>query len=437
MALSKPHRKKKRQKYRTRQQPKKTAEVRIDAIGARGDGLARHEGQVIYVPYTASGDVARINYRGDRGVVETLITESPDRASPPCPYFGVCGGCALQHINERAYQSWKHQRVVDALAREGFAESLVAPLIPCAPATRRRAQFTIRKHNKSGPLILGFNERASDRVIDLEECAVLDRRLAEAILGLRKIAEATPGDWRQFDMMATLCDNGVDVCLSGGDARDDLSGATVLQMTEAARGGAVIRICVDDALLVGFTPPVVAFGGVNVAIPPGGFLQASRQGEEALTGLVLPHLDGAKRIADLFAGCGTFTLPMAARAHVDAFDFDGPAIAALEAASRESALGPKIKGERRNLFERPLMAQDLKTYDAVLIDPPRAGARAQAEQLAQSDVATIISVSCNPSSFARDAAILLDGGYTLSRVTPVDQFVYSTHVELVGIFQRG
>jgi 23S rRNA (uracil1939-C5)-methyltransferase len=197
-------------------------------------------------------------------------------------------------------------------------------------------------------------------------------------------------------------------------------------------------LTVEDEVIASFEPPIVRFGGIAVAVPPGVFLQASAEGEAALSAFVTEHAKGAKRIADLFSGCGTFSLPLAGAAAVDAFDTDGPVIAALDGAGRAAAgLRHPLKAKQRNLFERPLSADELKTYDAVVFDPPRAGARAQAMQLAQSAVPLVIGISCNPASFARDAAILRDGGYHLSQVLPVDQFVYSPHVELAGVFMKG
>lgn len=378
--------------------------------------------------------MARINYRGDRGGIEALLHESPHRATAPCKYFGQCGGCALQHVTPDFYREWKRKLVVDALARGGVDDEIIAPLRSCAPQSRRRASFAVRR--TAAGLVFGFNERGSAQIVSIDDCLVLAPALKAALPKLRGLAEAAPARWRAFDLHVTLCDNGLDAAFSGGDASDDLGGPEIMALTEAARRAGVIRVMAGDAPLVMFEAPLVRFGDIPVAVPPGGFLQASAEGEAALRDFVLRHAKGAKRIADLFSGCGTFSLPLAKQAAVDAFDSDTPAIAALDVAARASGLRHPLKAERRNLFERPLSAEELQPYDAIVFDPPRAGARAQAEQIAQSSVSTVIGVSCNPASFARDAAILRQGGYSLSQLLPVDQFVYSAHVELAGLFTK-
>jgi len=403
-------------------------------IGARGDGVAFIEGEKVFTPYSAPGDVARITYRGGRGEIESLIAESPHRSAAPCRYFGDCGGCALQHLSVDYYRDWKRKLVVDAMVRESFSEEIIAPLHACPPASRRRAAFAVRR--TAAGVVFGFNERAASRIVAIDACLVLAPQLSEAISPLRVLSCAVPGRWRTFDLQVTLCDNGLDVAFTGGDASDDLTGPEIMALTEAAQLAGVVRLTADGAPVVMFETPVVRFGGVPVAVPPGGFLQASTEGEAALLDFVVQHIKGAKRVADLFSGCGTFALPLARGAAVDAFDSDAPAIAALDAASRGAALRFPLRAERRNLFERPLSAEELKPYDAVVFDPPRAGARAQSETLAQSSVPIIVSVSCNPASFARDAGILRVGGYSLSQLLPVDQFVFSAHVELAGLFTK-
>ena len=240
-------------------------------------------------------------------------------------------------------------------------------------------------------------------------------------------------------MEVTLCDNGIDVSITGGADIEDLPGSAFSQLSEVARSAKIIRLSIGELPLVAFETPYLSFGGTRVAIPPGSFLQASRQGEAMLVKHLCAHIADISggRIADLFSGCGTFSFPLAREASVDAFDSDKNAIHSLDQAARAAKLKYPIKAEMRNLFERPLMAADLKPYDAVIFDPPRSGARRQMEELASSNVPIVIGVSCNPTSFARDAAILREGRYALSQVTPVDQFVYAPHVELVGVFTKG
>lgn len=414
--------------------PLKKAEAEILEIGARGDGAAMIDDRKVFVPYSVPGDVACIAYRGERGEIEDLIEESLHRAPPPCVYFGGCGGCALQHLTENYYRDWKRKLVTEALAREGFGTEIVAPLHACAPASRRRAAFAVRR--TAAGFIFGFNKRASSHIVDIEQCLVLAPKLAEALPRLRALTEAAPSRWRSVDLHVTLCDNGLDAAFMAGDASDDLTGPEIMALTEAARDAGVIRLTADGAPVVMFDAPVVRFGETPVEIPSGAFLQASAEGEAVLTDFVTRYAQDAKRIADLFSGCGTFSLPLAKSAAVDAFDSDASAITALNASARAAGLRHPVRAERRNLFERRLSAEELKPYDAVIFDPPRAGAKAQAEEIAQSPVLVVIGVSCNPASFARDAGLLREGGYRLSQVLPVDQFVFSAHVEVAGIFTK-
>ncbi len=415
--------------------PLQSAEARIGEVGARGDGVADVDGERVFTPLTAPGDVARISYRGKRGEVETLLQPSAHRGDPVCDYFGHCGGCALQHLDAEYYRGWKRSLVVDALAREGFDESLVAPLYSCPAASRRRASFAVKR--TAAGIVFGFNARRSAQIVDIDHCPVLAPALAEKLSALRALAQAAPARWRAFDLAVTLCDNGVDAVFSEGDAADDLTGPEILALTEAARDGGVTRLTVEGAPVASFAAPFVRFDNVPVPVPPGGFLQASREGEAALTDFAVRHLNGAKHVVDLFSGCGTFSLPLAKDAAVDAFDSDAPAIAALDAAARAAGLRHPVKAGTRNLFERPLRAEELKIYSAAIFDPPRAGAEAQAAELARSSVPVIVGVSCNPQSFARDAALLREGGYRLSQALPVDQFVFSPHVEIAGLFTKG
>jgi len=408
------------------------AEVRINAVGARGDGVAESGGGPVYVPYTAPGDLARVKFRGERGALTALIEKSPHRAEPPCQYFGVCGGCALQHLETEFYRAWKRDLVVNALKREGFTGDIVGALIACPPSSRRRAAFAVLRRKQG--IVFGFNARRSSEVQNIAECGVLAPDLSGRMAGFRKLAGVIPN--RAFDMAVTLCDNGVDIDVQCQDA-EFFRAHEVERLADVMRSEGFIRLTLNGEPVLEFEKPAVSFGGVPVAIPPGAFLQASREGEAALTDHVLTHIGAVKRVADLFCGCGTFALPLSAQAQVDAFDADRGAVAALDAAARNARLKHPVAATVRNLFEQPLMAEELKPYDAVIFDPPRAGAKAQVGELARSQVPLVIGVSCNPATFARDAEILRAGGYALSQVTPVDQFVYSAHVELVGVFRRG
>lgn len=412
-------------------QPPRALTVRIETIGAGGDGVARDGDGRVFVPLTAPGDLVTIEARGERGRVIELLEKSPARADPACRHFGVCGGCAFQHLARGEEARWKTAQVTGALAREGVEAGRVNPVLTMAPASRRRAVFSVRR--AAGGAVLGYNERRSDRIVAVEDCPVLAPALAARLGALRAVAATVPAS--AFDLAVTACDNGLDVNIVAPRLGTASAGAV-----SGLRNAGVLRLSLNGDLAIAPGEPVVTFDGVPVTPPPGAFLQASREGEAALIELVKQAAAGARRIADLFCGCGTFALPLAKAASVAAFDSDSAAIDALKraGAAAQSGAAPThpLRAEARDLFERPLTAKELKPFDAVVFDPPRAGAAAQAAEIAKSAVPLVIGVSCNPQSFARDAGLLAAGGYRLLEVTPVDQFVYSPHVELVGVFAK-
>lgn len=412
--------------------PARALTIRIETIGAGGDGVARDAGAVVYTPLTAPGDLVTIEARGERGRIIDILERSPLRDDPVCRHFGICGGCAFQHLSRAEEARWKAEQVTTALARAGVEAGRINPVRSLSVSTRRRAVFAVRRVR--GGVQLGFNERRSDRVVDIAECPVLAPPLAARLEALRAFAATVPAD--AFDLEATACDNGLDLNI----AAPRLKMATVGNM-RALRDAGILRLSLNGDLALALGEPSVSFDGVAVTPPPGAFLQASREGEAALIALVKEASAGAKKIVDLFSGCGTFALPLAKNASVFAVDSDRPAIEALQrAASAAQASAQPIhplRAEARDLFERPLTAKELKAFDAVVFDPPRAGAEAQAAEIAKSGVPRVIGVSCNPATFARDAGLLAAGGYRLLEVTPVDQFVYSSHIELVGVFAKG
>jgi 23S rRNA (uracil1939-C5)-methyltransferase len=414
--------------------PARRVTTRIEEIGAGGDGVAMVDGVRVFTPLTAPGDVAEIEARGERGTLLGLVEASPHRVEAPCVHYGNCGGCSLQHVAPEFYRGWKRDRVAWALAREGLGDVEVGNLLETPAATRRRAEFAVRRLKDRA--VIGLNARRSSQIVELGRCLILHPDLHRRLPGLKALAKGI--DAPAFDLSATLCDNGLDVAING--AMPAPSGRLVAALGDAARFAGVVRLTVNAEILLQLAAPVVHFDGIAVTPPPGGFLQASREGEAALVDLVRQAAAGARKIADLFSGCGTFALPLARDATLLAVDSDRASIAALsKAASDAQRAGLKInpvKTEARDLFERPLTAKELKGFDTIVFDPPRAGAVAQAAEIAASEVATIIGVSCNPATFARDARMIVAGGYTLSRATPVDQFVYSPHVELVGVFRK-
>lgn len=427
----------------------------ITALGPRGEGrlhwfddkppaegaraTTQDGARIAHVPCTVPGDTGIFDVSGDRGQLVSLSSPGPDRRPAPCPHFGSCGGCALQHLQESAYRDFKVARIRRALSHHGFMEAPIEPMRMIPERTRRRAVFALT------PDGAGFNKRASHAVVTLSDCLIVHPDLEKRLGAFRALAALLR--IRNANLAVTLCDNGLDIDLRLGRHAEPSLDQTA-RLGEWMRAAGCVRFAMNGAPVLQLEDPVITADGLAIVPPVGGFLQASAAGEAALLALVKAALadfspPGARAslaIADLFCGSGTFALPLAKAHRVTAIDSDGAACRALkDAAGRHQhagALHAPVTVVVRNLFERPLMRDDLKPFDAVVFDPPRAGAQAQSAALAQASVPLIIAVSCNPETFARDAATLAQGGYTLARVTPVDQFVYAAHVELVSVFTR-
>jgi len=415
--------------------PPALVEVEITALGHRGDGIAHRDGETIFVPYGAPGDRLMVRPEGEReggrlARIEQHLVDSPERATPPCPHFGDCGGCALQHLTAAAYTEWKQNLVGDALERRGVSTE-VAPMIAIPPASRRRATFVARRKGKE--TILGFNAMGSSRIVDLSTCHIILPALVNLLAPLRAALGRILGGDEAADVSVTACDSGIDLWLKTRrppalEARQALiTLAEGLYLARVSAGS-------DADLVVLRRQPQVSFSGVRVNLPVDSFLQPSAGGEAALVELVQKPLAGRKAVADLYAGCGTFTFALRAGRQVHAVEGAAASLAALSAAARGA--GGRITAERRDLVREPLTASELKRFDAIVFDPPRAGAKEQAQEIARSKLDCVIGVSCNPTSFARDARILTDAGFRLAKVTPVDQFPWSAHLELVGVFNR-
>ncbi|GGF41765.1 RNA methyltransferase [Aliidongia dinghuensis] len=415
--------------------PAREIELVIDKLGSEGVGVARLDGRPVLVPGSLPGEQVRVRVMGGAADLLDVIAPSPSRIEPACRHFGTCGGCALQHLAWQPYLDFKRDLVVDALRRQGLADVPVEAVAPSPPESRRRA--TLEAKRTSGGVLLGFHARASHQIVDLGECPVLLPDLARLLPSLRTLLATLLLPGGSATVLLGQGPGGIDLGLA-------LAAAPDLEQLERLTAFADAQDLARLWWRVGDMAPVPAaqrrplghrFGDVPVEPPAGGFLQATADGEAALTAEVVAALAGAERVADLFAGCGTFGLALGARALLHAVEGDAAALGALTAAARRAGLG-FVSTERRDLDARPLLAAELRRFDAVLFDPPRAGAKAQVEQLAKSTVPRVIGVSCNPATFARDARILVDGGYHLERVLPVDQFVWSPHVELVGRFRR-
>lgn len=347
-----------------------------------------------------------------------------------CPHFGICGGCAYQDKADAEYRALKRQSVAEALARHGVAAD-IEEMVEVAPATRRRAALKVKA--KDGKVLLGFHAARSHDIVDIETCRVLSPTLTALLPGLRAcfadlLAPAGDGDIRLTDS-----ETGIDLSLRWRRPNDS---DTLGKLARWAATLKLARISVNGQAVVSLATPQVRLGKAAVALPPETFLQPTLDGEAALQAFVTDSLKRSKKVADLFCGCGTFTFPLAETARVHAVELEGVMLDALAAAVKTTPGLKPITTEKRNLFKRPLSDFELKAYDGVAIDPPRAGALDQAKMLAKSNVARIAYVSCDADSFARDARVLGEGGYRLTRLVPVDQFLWSTHIELAAAFLR-
>jgi len=408
--------------------------LRIDHVGQRGDGVSFADGQNLFVPYTLPGETVEagpVAGHPDRRHLIRVEQPSPQRIAPFCRYFGACGGCAIQHWQAEAYHAWKRAIVVETLDHAGIACE-VAPLVDAHGAGRRRITVHARRGD-DGVLRTGFAEAASHAIVAIEDCPILDPGLRGALDAARALAEALKPAGKPLDIQITAASNGLDVDVRGSGP---LTPALIATLSALAQQHGLARLTRHGELVLMRTPPTIEIGSVRVALPPGSFLQATVAGEETLAALVAGHCKKAKHIADLFCGVGPFALRLAEKARISAFDSDAGAVTALaKAVTSASGLKP-IKAETRDLFRRPLMPQELRDYDTVVFDPPRQGAQAQVRQLAASKIATVIAVSCNVATFARDARVLIEGGFYIEGVTPVDQFRHTPHVELVARFSR-
>jgi 23S rRNA (uracil1939-C5)-methyltransferase len=409
--------------------------VAIDHLGALGDGVAETQAGRLHIPFTAPGDRVRVAPRGkNAAVLLELLEPGPDRIEPPCRHFGACGGCALQHLKPSFIAEWKRERVATALARAGLDRVQVEPTVTVAPGTRRRATLAATRIGKR--VLLGFAERASHRLVDLAECHVLRPELTALIAPIRGLLPALLAAGEDADIALTWTESGADLVLVRKRALTLADRETLAAFAETADLASIAWRASATAPaepVAARRTPQIRIGKASVDFPPGTFLQPSMEGEAALTAFVTAALAGMQGpSADLFAGLGTFAIPASAFGPVSAYDADGTAIATLQRAAK----GRPVTAQRRDLFREPLTVKELEGFAAAVIDPPRAGAEAQARMLADSAVPLIAYVSCNPLSFARDAAILAAGGYELERVTPVDQFAWSPHVELTGAFRR-
>ena len=419
-----------------KQKGKHGVTVTIEELGRRGDGIAEQKERKIYVPLTVKGDVVEVEPSGKKHVLKSIVNRSPHRVDPTCSHFGTCGGCLLQHVEKTYYAAWKKEIVASSLAYEGVSGVRVEDTHVVPENDRRRAEVRIVK--TAGKVVLGFNARADKTVIDIRECAVLVPEIVAIFAPLRTLFSHILSRKEQVRALITAADNGLDINIT---ASDEPEFRHLPMLADFAETNDLARLSWNRERLAERRLPIVRFGPVDGRLVPGAFLQASRAGQAFLIEQVSAALqDDQKRypnfVADLFAGVGTFGLSLLEHCKVHAVEGDDRMTRGITDSVRGVKNLRSITSEKRDLFQRPLLVSELKKYNAVVFDPPRAGAREQSLELAKSNVPLIVAVSCNPESFARDAASLIEGGYELEWIKPLDQFLYSPHVELVARFTK-
>jgi 23S rRNA (uracil1939-C5)-methyltransferase len=403
----------------------------ISDMGSQGDGVAEHEGRKLFVPLALPGETVAAEISGDRAKLVEVVAASPERVGQRCSHYGECGGCSLQHLADAAYLEFKRRQVIAALSFQRI-DAPVDQVIAVPPRTRRRAVFAAARNGKT--ITVGFHGRRSHRIVPIRDCAVITPGLLALLPKLERLAAIAAPPKDALTITATETPTGFDVALTGvsrGFSADDR-----VRLTRAAAKLVLARLSINGEVAMELTPPTLRVGSAFVTPPSGGFLQACEPSETAMVKLMKEAVGDARRIVDLFCGSGTFSLPLASIATVHAVESEEAALAALDRAARKTPGLKPVTIERRDLFRRPLTKDELKRFDAAVIDPPRAGAEAQTAQLAASGVKRVAMVSCNAGTFTRDLRTLLDGGYRVMRITPIDQFLWSPHIEIVAALER-
>lgn len=414
-----------------------TVTLKVQSLGAQGDGIAHAEGGPVFIPFSLPGETVAVAKVKDQGTIMSITEASPDRIEPACRHFGpdgkggTCGGCSLQHMSDASYRIYKRGLVVAALKSKGI-DAPVEELVACAPKQRRRAVFAARRTEKG--LLLGFNQAQSHHIVDIEECPVTSDGIVSRLDDIRAIGITLTDKSEPFRMTVLEAENGLDIAVDGLKSITDFQRHALTKAVLALRD--IARVTLEGEILIEPAKPVIDFGGVKVSPPSGGFTQATKEAENAMAEIVTDHVGKSKRIADFFSGSGTFTMRLAKLGQVQACESDEKALKAMDFAARNTQGLKPVKAEKRDLFRRPYMLSELKVFDAVVLDPPRAGAEFQTQELAKSNVKKVVSVSCNPLTFARDLATLVAGGYRIKRIVPIDQFLWSPHVEAVATLEK-
>jgi len=413
--------------------------LKIERLGQRGEGVAQGRDGLVFVPHAVPGDEVMAEVDGERGAISEILAPSPQRIAPFCKFFGECGGCAVQTLEAEPYQIWKRDLLVKALAH-ARVEARVGALIDAHGEGRRRATFhaRIKRDGLNRPhVVSGFMRARAHEIVDIDVCPILAPALKDAPAAAQGVAEALASLDKPLDITVTATNDGLDVDFRG---TGKIEARLQQKLVKLAEDFDLARLSNHGEIVIERRPARLAMGSAMLQPPPGAFLQATQAGEDNLSRLVIEavatHAGKAKRIGDFFAGVGTFALRLAERAAVHAVENDASLLLALERAANGATGLRSVTSELRDLFRRPLAREELAKFDAIVFDPPRAGAEAQAHEMATSAVPLIVAVSCNVQTFARDAKILIEGGYTMGEVTPVDQFRHSSHLEMVAAFTK-
>ena len=414
--------------------------ITINEIGGRGDGLTDLNGKTIYIPYSAPGDVIDAKINGSKGRLRHIHQKSDHRIDAICPYFTKCGGCSLQHINATYYREWKEGLIRTALENQGLSNIEIAPMIISPLSSRRRTTFQAIGRG-DGQIVFGYAEKGSHNLIDIHDCPILMPDIKALIEPTKKLISGLLKKNEKKTVSMTMGDNGIDLVLKGkGDVDLNLR----MDLAEFAKKNDLARISWYNTsskntryeLLAERRKPFVTIEGQKVFFPEGSFLQATKEGQDALIHAMLDGIKGANRVADLFSGCGTFSIAAAKSANVHAVENNEEMLTALKVSANQMSGIKQVSTELRDLFLRPLLPHELNQYDVAIIDPPRAGAKHQMAEILHSDIKKLVMISCNPITFARDVQSLTDAGYKMGAVTPVDQFLYSPHLEIISIFEK-
>lgn len=406
--------------------------VTIESLGGLGDGIASLNGKPLFVPKACAGDQLSVRIvhqtkEALRGEIVSVEQPGPDRATAPCLHFDACGGCTLQQLSEESYREFKTRMAESALRQAGFPDIKIETIFLPA-ASRRRAEFKF-----DGQKLAYFAARTND-LVPIDNCLILEPALAALMKPLARDLKKISGI---KTVSLTAADSGFDLQITL--IHNDKPDVAVLDKMAETLGLSRIGIRSKNDEYWGAVkraPVTMHLGGYDVALPPDAFLQASSEGQKILTDAVLAGTEGAKRIVDLFCGIGTYSFPLSARASTHAVELDAAMIGSLKKSIKQHNLSEKLSAEERDLFRNPLSAKELNSFDAVVINPPRIGAKSQCEDIAASTVSRVVMVSCNPATFARDAKTLKDGGFRLESTKALDQFVYSPHLEMVAVFSR-